>query len=331
MSLLSRRTLVLMSNAVALGVLATAMTTSADARTLLRFAGGIGGSSWEITAGKLSDMFSGSGDDIQAVAQPGNMGENLSRLARGEADLGLTYGITFEDVVTGTGPFGEHHNPDLRLLAALYPAYQQPLVSRDAPWETLKDLADDAASARIAALTPGSATYTLANGMMEAAGADFEAIEEAGGLILPLDYSQGLDGMRSGNVNLIAINGPGSHPTIVEYEDQGKLLKFDDDDIEQVTEIVPGTAPAEMPADEYSFLDESYKTFAVYTTVVINADVPDDVVYAITKEFWENIDEFRDVASYAQATDIEHALVGSEQLDVHPGALRYYREAGLVD
>lgn len=330
MKILSRRAFGLMTHAVAAGVLLTSMSTSADAQTFLRFAGGIGGSSWEITAGKLSDMFSRSSPDIQAIAQPGNMGENLARLARGEADLGITYGITFPDVVSGTGQFGDHHNPDLRLLAALYPAYQQPLVSADAPWETLEDLAADPGSARIAALTPGSATYTLANAMMEAAGADFEAIEEAGGLILPLDYSQGLDGMRSGNVNLIAINGPGAHPTIVEYENQGKLLQFTDEVIEGVTELVPGTAAAEM-APGYSFLDEPYKTFAVYTTVVINADVPEEVVYTITKALWEDIEEFRGVASYAEATDIGHALVGSDVLDVHPGALRYYREIGVVE
>jgi uncharacterized protein len=327
---LSRRAFVLMSHAVAAGILFTSMSTSADARTFLRFAGGIGGSSWEITAGKLSDMFSRSSPDIQAIAQPGNMGENLSRMARGEADLGLTYGITFRDVISGTGPFGEHHNPNLRLLAALYPAYQQPLVSRDAPWETLEDLAADPGAARIAALTPGSATYILANAMMEAAGADFSEIQAAGGLILPLNYSQGLDGMRSGNVNLIAINGPEAHPTIVEYENQGKLLIFTDEVIEQITKLVPGTAPAEMPA-AYSFLDEPYKTFAVYTTVVINADVPEDVVYTITKALWDNLQEFHDVASYAKATDIGHALVGSDVLDVHPGALRYYREVGLVE
>ena len=331
MEFLRRRELLRTVQATAIGLALAAASTGAEAQTYLRIGGGIGGSSWEITAGKLADMFSKAGDDVQAIAQPGNMGENLARLKRGEAELGLTYGITFRDVVTGTGAFGEHQNPKLRLLAALYPAYEQPLVPKDVPWATVRDLAADPENAAIAALTPGSATYTLANAMLEAAGSGLEKIEEEGGLVLPLNYSQGLDGMRSGQVNVIMINGPNAHPSVLEYEEQGKLLMLDDELIARITELVPGTAAATMSPDAYSFLDEPYKTFAVYTTVVISADVPDDVVYEITKYFWENIDEFRNVASYAAATDISTATVGSAELEIHPGALRYYQEVGVAD
>lgn len=328
---LQGRSLLRVIQGTAVGLTLAVTSVAAEAQTYLRIGGGIGGSSWEITAGKLADMFSKAGDDIQAIAQPGNMGENLARLKRGEAELGITYGITFRDVVTGTGKFGEHQNPKLRLLAALYPAYEQPLVPKDVPWQTVRDLAADPENAAIAALTPGSATYTLADAMMQAAGSSLEAIEEAGGLVLPLNYSQGLDGMRSGQVNVLMINGPNAHPSILEYEDQGRLLMMDDEVIAKITELVPGTAAAVMSPDAYAFLDEPYKTFAVYTTIVISADVPDDVVYAITKYFWENVSEFQNVASYAAATDISTATVGSNELEIHPGALRYYQEAGVVE
>ncbi len=326
----TRRQLMRAAQGTALGLVVALSSMSADAKTFLRIGGGIGGSSWEITAGKLADMFSKASDDVQAIAQPGNMGENLARLKRGEADLGLTYGIVFRDVATGTGKFGEHQNPKLRLLAALYPAYEQPLVPNDVPWQTVRDLAADPSQAAIAALTPGSATYSLADAMLQAAGSSMEDIEAAGGLVLPLNYSQGLDGLRSGQVNVVMINGPNSHPSVLEYEDQGRLLTFDDELLAKIAEIMPGTAPAVMSPDAYSFLTEPYKTFAVYTTVVISADVPDEVVYEITKYFWEHVAEFQGVASYAAATDISTATVGSSELEIHPGALRYYQEVGVV-
>lgn len=306
-------------------------SSDAEARTFLRIAGGIGGSSWEVTAGKLGNMFSNASPDIQAIAQPGNMGENLARLKRGEADLGITYGFVFRDVASGTGDFGAHHNPDLRLLAALYPAYQQPLVKNDAPWTSLRDLAKNPGDINIVMLTPGSATYVITEAMLRAVGIELDDIRANGGLTLPLNYSQGLDALRTGRANIVSINGPQGHPSVLEFENQGRLLTFDQEAIDKMVELLPGSAPATIDADSYAFLSEPYDTVAVFTSLVVNASVPEEVVYTITKAFWENVDEFRATASYARATDISNAMVGSEDLPVHPGALRYYREKGLVN
>lgn len=299
--------------------------------TFLRFAGGIGGSSWEITAGKIADMFSRAGEDIQAIAQPGSMGENLARLRRGEADIGISYGFVFPDVVAGTGDFEGQPDPNLRLLAALYPSYQQPLVPDDVPWQTVRDAAADPGDVRIAALTPGSGTYIMANAMMSAAGADLDAVSDAGGLVLPLNYAQGLDALRTGQANILPVNGPANHPSVVEFQNQGRLLTFDDELLEEITATLPGSTVTELPADMYPFLDGPYKTFAVYTSLVVSADVPEEVVYEITKYLWENVDEFRSVADYAEATDIASATVGSDALPLHPGALRYYQEVDVVE
>lgn len=298
--------------------------------TFLRIGGGIGGSSWEVTAGKAADMFSKAGDDIQAIAQPGNMGENLARLRRGEADIGVTYGFVFRGVGKGEGEFAKLHDPNLRLLAALYPSYEQPLVRKDAPWTTISEYVADPAAIKAAVLTPGSGTYIMGNAMLTAAGASIDDIKAAGGLALPLNYAQGVDGLRTGQVNMLAVNGPPKHPKVIEFQDQGRLLTIDDAVLQKVLDTLPGAAAVTLPQDTYDFLDAPYKTFAVYTSLVISKDVPDDVVYRITKHFWENIDEFRSVAGYAQATDVNSAAVGAKDLPVHPGALKYYKEVGAV-
>lgn len=302
---------------------------AAAADTFLRVGGGIGGSSWEVTAGKIADMLS-KVDGIKAIAQPGNMGENLARLRRGEADLGITYSFIFEGAASGKGDFAKLHDPKLRLLANLYPSYEQPLVRKDSPWQSISDYVADPSKIKAAVLTPGSGTYIMANAMLTAAGASIDDIKKASGLALPLNYAQGVDGLRTGQVNMLAVNGPPSHPKIIEYQDQGRLLTISDEVIDKVVSTLPGSAAVTLPQDTYSFLDAPYKTFAVYTSLVISADVPDEVVYKISKYLWEHIDEFRSVAGYAKSTEIKSAIVGSQYLPVHPGALRYYKEAGLA-
>ena len=61
-----------------------------------------------------------------------------------------------------------------------------------------------------------------------------------------------------------------------------------------------------------------------------SADVPDDVVYAITKEVFDNLDEFKKLhAAYSGLT--KKSMLEGLSAPIHPGALKYYKEAGLVE
>ena len=58
------------------------------------------------------------------------------------------------------------------------------------------------------------------------------------------------------------------------------------------------------------------------------ADVPEDIVYAVTKEIFDNLEEFKQLhPAYAVLTK-ENMLEGLSA-PIHPGALKYYKEAGL--
>ena len=68
----------------------------------------------------------------------------------------------------------------------------------------------------------------------------------------------------------------------------------------------------------------------VKATFVTSADVSDDVVYAITKEVFENFDAFKALHPAYQVIEKEDMLTGMSA-PLHPGAIRYYEEAGLID
>ncbi|MGE4265978.1 MAG: TAXI family TRAP transporter solute-binding subunit [Deferribacterales bacterium] len=66
----------------------------------------------------------------------------------------------------------------------------------------------------------------------------------------------------------------------------------------------------------------------VKATLVTSSDVPDKVVYAITKEVFDNFDEFKTLhPAFANLTKQE--MLEGLTAPVHPGALKYYKEAGL--
>lgn len=71
------------------------------------------------------------------------------------------------------------------------------------------------------------------------------------------------------------------------------------------------------------------ETFGVKATFVTSINVPDDIVYAITREVLENLDEFKSLHPAYQGLTKEGMLEGLSA-PIHPGAVRYYKEAGLM-
>jgi TRAP transporter TAXI family solute receptor len=65
-----------------------------------------------------------------------------------------------------------------------------------------------------------------------------------------------------------------------------------------------------------------------YQMVGTSTNVSDDVVYAVTKAFWENIAEVQTIAFFLKSVTKETAFAGVN-VPLHPGALKYYEEAGF--
>lgn len=72
------------------------------------------------------------------------------------------------------------------------------------------------------------------------------------------------------------------------------------------------------------------ETIGVKATFVTDARVSNDVVYALTKEVFENLKTFKTLhPAFASLT--KSSMLKAISAPVHPGALKYYEEAGLID
>lgn len=93
----------------------------------------------------------------------------------------------------------------------------------------------------------------------------------------------------------------------------------------------PYYAASDIPIQFYPNAENKadVPTFGVKATFLTSADVPDDVVYAITKEVFDNLDQFKKLhKAYTQLTP-QNMLEGLSA-PIHPGALKYYKEKGLI-
>ncbi|MCP4104906.1 MAG: TAXI family TRAP transporter solute-binding subunit [Desulfobacteraceae bacterium] len=111
-------------------------------------------------------------------------------------------------------------------------------------------------------------------------------------------------------VRFIPVDGPGIDKLIEKYSHYTKSFI--------PVKLYPG---AENSAD--------VGTFAVKATFVTSSKVPEHVVYAITKEVFDNFDTFKKLhPAYKNVT--KRAMLDSLSAPIHVGAMKYYKEVGLM-
>lgn len=72
------------------------------------------------------------------------------------------------------------------------------------------------------------------------------------------------------------------------------------------------------------------ESIGVKATLITSAEVANDIVYALTREVFENLEEFKTLHPAYSVLTKENMLNGLSA-PIHPGALKYYREAGLTN
>ena len=89
-------------------------------------------------------------------------------------------------------------------------------------------------------------------------------------------------------------------------------------------------AKAVIPAWTYTGQKDDVITFGVKATFVTSADVSEELVYLVTKAVFENFDSFRAQHPAFGSLEKENMISDGLSAPLHPGAIKYYKEAGLM-
>ena len=248
--------------------------------------------------------------------------ENLNLLQAGRGELAFTLGDALSDAWKGNEDAGfKAPLNKLRTVAGIYPNYIQIVANADSGIKTLADLKGK----RISVGAPRSGTELNARHILKAAGlsySDFAKVE-----YLPFGESVELMKNRQLDVTLQSA-GLG----VASIRDLATSIKITVVTIpaDVVTKIGdPAYQPAAIPANTYTGQTEAVPTVAIKNFLVSHTGVPDDTVYAMTKALFTNLDQM--VAAHSAAKGIIAAEASkAPPAPLHPGAERYYREAGLL-
>ena len=125
------------------------------------------------------------------------------------------------------------------------------------------------------------------------------------------------------------VGHPSKNINFATYSVRGaRLIPLDN--IEKILSAKPYYSRSYIPASLYPLADNKsdIETIGVKAVFLASEKVPEDVVYAITKAVFEDFDSLAEHAPNLKSISKESMLDGLTA-PIHPGALKYYKEAGL--
>ncbi|MFN4272435.1 MAG: TAXI family TRAP transporter solute-binding subunit [Aliihoeflea sp.] len=278
--------------------------------------GGTGGLFYVIGAG-MADVLNRHMDNTTARAEvTGASVENIRRVAADQMTFGFSSSSTLYEASVGDGPF-EQALP-VAGMAYLYPAVLQIATIEGTGIETMEDLAGK----RINLGPPGSNAAVLAQRLLEAYG-----VFEPGNAQF-LSYAEGTGAIINGNLDATVVLAGAPTAALIDLGAQRdmKLISVDADTVAAMLEEFPFYQVYEIPAETYSGQAEAVTVINDPATLFVKADADEELVYSITKALFDNLDELAEIHPQARAIALETAT--NSPVDLHPGAQRYFDEAG---
>ncbi len=306
--------------------------------TLSWVAGGVGGG-WYVQAGGIAQIINKNEPKITVKVVPGAGVANPIRVATSANDLG--WGITFIDkmAIKGKAPIFKKAYPDLRSLGGVFGIYDIHFIAaKDMGISSVGELAKmikDGKKIKVGAPMKGTSDLPMVETILGFYGVSLDAITKAGGKVFNAVYADMVSLYQDRHVDFVFthLSIPAAAVTQMAVSRDMTVLSLSDKAIDFCNKEI-GTLSREsgrhiIPAGTYKGLDKDVPTVVSAGELLINKDVPEDVAYAIIKIICENVEELYKINPANKFFVAKDGWANVVPL-LHPGAARYYKEAGYM-
>ena len=248
---------------------------------------------------------------------------NINAVMSGDMDIGFAQSDTQYYAMTGAAAFKDKPQPKLRALFSVYPELLTLVTRQDANIKTFSDIKGK----RINVGDPGSGTRVTTELVMKEMGIKVEDLKFAGELKF-VEMAPALCDNKIDAFTFVA-----GHPNAIFQEAAttcaSSIASVTGPAVDKLVKEHPFYAKASVPGKMYKGTDNAQPTFGVLATVVASADLPEQTAYVITKAVFDNFDDFRKLHPAVANITKEQMLEGNT-VPFHPGALKYFKEKGLM-
>lgn len=258
-----------------------------------------------------------------AVSSRGSV-DNINAIMSGLRNSGFAQSDVAFWAYTGTGTMeGSEPAKELRTIAALFEEHIHLVALEGSGINSVADLKGK----RVSVDEPGSGTYVDAGLILGAFGMTLKDIQEEN-----LKGSAATEALRNGKVDALFIVAGYPTGALVELASAAdmKLVPIAGEGVEKLTSEFGFFSSSSIPAEAYEGVGEA-ATVAVGAQWFTHSREDEELVYNITKALWN--DESRrllDVGHAKGSTITAETALAGVGVPLHPGAERFYKEAGLL-
>jgi len=306
--------------------------------TLSWVAGGVGGG-WYVQAGGIARLITEKEPKIVVKVVPGGGMVNPVRVSGGKDDLG--WGITFVDKMayTGMAPLFEKPNSNVRAVGGIFGTYYVHFVAaQDKGIKTVAELADMVKAGKavnVAAPMKGTSDLPLIENILAFYGISLEAIKKAGGKVHQAVYADMTSLYQDRHVDFVFTHLalPAAAVTEMFVSRPSVVLSISNACIDKLAKDLGtlGTNSGHQIIRKGTYKGQAEDVATVVSTgeLLVGKDVSEEAVYTITKILCQHVGELHKINN-ANQTFIPEKGWQHVAVPLHPGAARFYKEAGYM-
>ncbi|MGH8686861.1 MAG: TAXI family TRAP transporter solute-binding subunit [Burkholderiales bacterium] len=281
------------------------------------------GGSWIPLGGALKGMWEKEIPGLSITQTPGAGVANVRGVDEGKAQVGLANSSSAVDGIAGRPPFPKKVTHVCQ-VANLYPQYFQVVALADANVRSLADLKGKS----LVTQPKGNTSETLTDAVLRLNGMTYQSLSKVN---FQAAYNDAVAMMKDGHVQVFTLGTTAPASAIMDLASARDvhLVPVDDKTMQGMKAANAGFNRLVIKAGTYPKQDQDVPVIGYSTHVIAACDLPEDVVYKMTKTMAAHIE---DMAAIVKAM---HGVTPKDMaLDIgvpfHKGAMKFYKEVGAI-
>ncbi|MBX3520330.1 MAG: TAXI family TRAP transporter solute-binding subunit [Xanthobacteraceae bacterium] len=302
---------------LALGIAVAIATpaSSADVRLMTGPQGGV----WIPLGGQLKDLWEKAIPGLNVQALPGAGIANVRGVEEGKAEIGFGNSISTVDALAGREPFNKPHK-NVCNIATLYPQYYQLVVRADSNINSVADLKGKG----ITTQQRGNTGELITKQLLQVHGLTYNDVKMSF-----VSYTDSVAQMQDGHAIAFGLGTAIPAGSVLDLATARDIKLLDlSSSIGGMKKLNPGYTLVTVPGKTYPKNDKDVQVIGYATHLVASCNLPEDVVYTMTKVIAQNVPTLVSV-NKGMAGLTPAKMAEDIGIPFHKGAARFYKESGV--
>jgi TRAP transporter TAXI family solute receptor len=298
-----------------------AVASGYAADNLVLATGGTAGTYYPF-GGAMAKIWNSKIKNMNVTAQTsGASAENVRLVNKKEVELALVQSDTLDFAFNAKEAFKEPLKA-MSTIAVLYPEIIQVVVAAAGPIKSIADLKGK----KVGVGAPGSGTEANFRQLLDAYGMKKEDVNAQF-----LSFSESAEAYKDKHIDAFIVTAgiPNAGIMDVSTQNQIRILDIPADVAAKLTQKYPFLAAVKVPANTYKGQTAEVSTVAVNAVLIAGNSLSEAMVYNLTKALFENQAELASAHAKGKELNMKTAVTGVS-IPFHPGAVKYYKEKGLM-